>query len=363
LGLFISFISGVLLVLAVVAWGWGRLYRDEGGAAHRVTKNSLVLIALSLLNKLIDMAFAMLMLRVLRPEGAGKYGFAIIFIGYFEILTRFGLGTLLTREVARDKTQGGRYLANAAVLRLALWAGSLPLMGLALALYWRLAGLSLDTAAAIGLFALALVPGGLADALSALFNAHEKMEYPAFVSTFTTLLKVSLGALVLLQGWGFVGLAGVSVASNLLSLAFLALFIRKAIGPLRPVYKPADSRQMLATSYPLMLNHLLATIFFRSDVLLLKPLAGDIQVGWYTAAYKFIDGLNVVPAYFTMALFPLVSRYAQEAKDSLRRAYAISLKLLFLLSLPIAVGTTFVAPQLIALLGGAEYLGESTLAL
>ncbi len=353
----------MLLGLTVATWAWGRYYRDEGGAVQRVAKNSLTLIALSLLNKGIDMAFAMLMLRVLKPEGAGKYGFAIVFIGYFEILTRFGLGTLLTREVAKDKREVDRYLGNTIALRLLLWLASLPLIGLVLALYWRTAGLGTDTAAAIGLFALALVPSVLADAVSAVFNAHEKMEYPAFVSTFTTLVKVGLGAVVLLQGWGFVGLAGVSILSNLLTLVLLVNLSLKVIGKRRLEYRRPFAQEMMATSYPLMLNHLLATIFFRVDVMLLKPLAGDVQVGWYTAAYKFIDGLNVVPAYFTVAIFPLMSRYAATAKESLRKAYMISLRLLFMLSFPAAVGTTLISPQLISILGGAEYLADSSWAL
>jgi len=97
--------------------------------------------------------------------------------------------------------------------------------------------------------------------------------------------------------------------------------------------------------------------------MLLKPAKGDIVVGWYTTAYKFIEGLNVIPAYFTMALFPIMSRYAVRARDSLLRAYILSLRVLLTLSLPIAVGTTILAPRLIAILAGAAYLPHSAIAL
>ena len=40
--------------------------------------------------------------------------------GFFEIISRYGLGTLLTRDVAADKHQSSRYLTNVLGLRLSL---------------------------------------------------------------------------------------------------------------------------------------------------------------------------------------------------------------------------------------------------
>jgi O-antigen/teichoic acid export membrane protein len=112
-----------------------------------------------------------------------------------------------------------------------------------------------------------------------------------------------------------------------------------------------------------MINLLLATIFFRIDVLLLKPMKGDTVVGYYGAAYKYIDGLNIIPAYFTQAIFPLMSRFAASARDSLMRAYVLSLRLLLMVALPIAAGTPFIARELILILGGGDYLPDSMIAL
>jgi hypothetical protein len=59
----------------------------------------------------------------------------------------------------------------------------------------------------MALLALAMLFANWADALSSMFHAFEKMEYPAGLTNAVALLKVTLGALVLLLGWGFVGLA------------------------------------------------------------------------------------------------------------------------------------------------------------
>jgi len=364
-GLYVSFISAVALLLILAAWLWSRYYRrgEEEHTVRRVAKNSLTPMMLSLVNKLIDMAFAMLMLRILAPEGAGRYQFAVTFIGYFEILVRFGLGTLVTREVSRDPSSGRRYLSNTVTLRLLLWVASLPVMSLLLVGYVFWSGLTADVVAAVAFFAVSVLLSNIADSFSAIFYAHERMEYPAFVSTATTLTRVTLGAAVLLLGGGFVGLAAVSIVSNLFSASVLGLLLARDYYLTRPQLEKPFARGMVREAFPLMVNHLLATIFFQVDVLLLQPFRGDVEVGYYSAAYRYIRGLDIIPSYFTMALFPVMARYAHSARDSLQRAYALSLRLLFIVSLPIAMGTTFVAGELILLLAGPEYLPHSRLAL
>ena len=120
---------------------------------------------------------------------------------------------------------------------------------------------------------------------------------------------------------------------------------------------------MLRASYPLMLNNLLNSVFFRVDSLMLKPMAGDAALGWYGTAYKFIDGLGIISSSFTLALFPLLSQYAQSSRESLARVFGFALKVLLMVSLPISVGTTLIAPEIILLFAGPEYLPHSAMAL
>lgn len=365
LGLYGSFLSGMLVILGFAVWAWNTLYREDESRSTvwRVAKNSLVPMATSLLNKTIDLGFALLMLRILGPEGQGKYGFAIFVIGYFEIFTNFGLGTLLAREVAKEKDQANRYLSHTAILRLILFAVAVPLV-LVFILAWRFFfNLPGDTITTMILLAIALVPSNLAAALSSLFTAYEKMEYPAALSTLATILKVSLGVLVLLFGFGFVGLAFVSLIVNLFTLAFLYWLVVRTFFRPRMEFDSGLGREILKTSYPLMINHLLSTLFFRVDVTLLQPLQGDRVVGWYTTPYKILDGLNIIPSTFTIAVFPVISRLARDARESLLRAYLLSLKWLIIISLPITLLIFYYAEGLILILGGEEFLPHSAIAL
>ncbi len=364
LGLYASFLAGVVVLMGFGYWAWQRFYREEEGETiKRIAKNSLTPMATSLLNKVIDTAFAMLMLRLLGPAGAGRYGFAVAIWLFFSTITDFGLGTLLTREVAKDRSQANRYLSNTAILRVGLSLASLvPIMAI-IAIYAQLSDLTLDTALAIILLTLSLIPSNIASSLSYLFNAYERFEYPAAIAVVTKLLTVSMGVVVLLIGWEIVGLAATSLLANIITAAIFYYLVRATFFKPRLEFEPPFARDMVNESYPLMLNNLLSTLFFRSDVMLLKPMQGDAVVGWYTTAYKFIDAVNIIPSSFTLAIFPLLSRYAASAKEAMVRAYTLSLKALLIVGFPLTVGTVFLARELILILGGVEYLPHSAIAL
>lgn len=364
-GAFASIIAGMSLALAGGVWLWRFFYRESevNSTARRVAKNSLAPMALNLMNRGVDLAFAALMLRVLGPGDAGKYYFAVVVIGWFEIFTNFGLNTYLTREVARDRAHANRYLSNTTLLRMGLGALSLPVLAL-LILVWRQAfDLGADTAWAIVLLAIGLAPASVSTGLTALFYAYEKAEYPAAITSVTTILKVSIGALVLLLGYGFVGLAAATIIVNTGTMLILGWLAVRLFFPPRLEFTPSLQREMLRESFPLMLNHLLATLFFKVDVTLLQPIKGEVQVGWYSTAYKFVDAYNIVPSFFTFALFPVMSRQAVEARPALARSYALAVKLLVGAALPLAVVTTFLARALVGLLGGAEFLPHGAIAL
>ncbi len=364
-GGFTSAIAGLALALAVGMWLWRYFYREsaEDSTARRVAKNSLAPMALTLMNRAIDLVFAAFMLRLLGPGDAGKYYFAGVLITWFEIWTNFGLNTYLTREVARDRAHANRYLSNTTILRFSLGALSFPVLALVMLLLSRFSTLDGDTSLAIILLAIGLAPSSISTGLTALFYSYEKAEYPAAITTVTTLLKVTFGALALLLGYSFVGLAAVSILVNTVTMIILGVLVARLFFTPHFEFEPPLQRTMLRESWPLMINHLLATLFFKVDVTLLKPIRGDVEVGWYSTAYKFIEAYNIIPSFFTFALFPVMSRQASEDRPALVRSYQLAVKLLVTVALPVAVLTTFLSSILIGILAGDDYLPHGGIAL
>lgn len=330
---------------------------------RRVVQNSAFPIGAALFNKGLDLAFALVMLRVLGPVDAGKYAWVGVVLAYLDILLNFGMNTWLTREVARAPARLGADLGRVLGARAALWGG---VGAITLGLVGPLADLlaiTPDVGLALGLLVLGMAPSGVAAALSAVCQGHERMDYPAAVTVLTTVLKVALGLLALALGFGFVGLAGVALVVNLITLVALAVLFVDLVGWPRLEFGAGASLALGAAAYPFMLNNLLASLFFRLDFLLLRPLAGDAALGWYSAAYRVLDGLNLIPAHFTLALFPLLARHGQADRAALARVYARALKVLLAMSLPASVGIALLAEPLVGLVAGPAYLPEAAWAL
>jgi len=373
-GAFITFIAGMLVLFLTGLYLWRFFYREEDDAStvRRVAKNSIAPIVLNLFNRAIDMAFAALMARILGPVGNGRYAWAVNVYLWFDIVANFGLEMYLMREVARDRAHARQVFVNTTVLRLLLFVAVVPLLGGFLAGWQALGGvlgepLVSETVWAVVLLCVGLLPGTLSNSLTALFRACEKHEIPAAIQTVTTIVKVTLGVIVLVSGLGIVGLAGASILTNVATLTVLTVLAWRTVWESLPrgfggVVWPLQ-RAMLFESWPLMASLLLQALFPGINVLLLKPLQGDAAVGWYDAGYKWLSMLQIIPSFFTVAVFPVMSRLATQDRVGLQRSYRLSVKLLTMLALPAAVLVALLAWPLVGLLSGGEFLPHGAVAL
>jgi O-antigen/teichoic acid export membrane protein len=370
LGVFASLMSGAVLLLVVGTWLW-RGFVLRGGEDHvedptsRLARNSVVPIMLNLFNRGIDFVFAFIMFRILGPEDAGFYYYAIVVFGWFDIFTNFGLDVYLMREAGRARSDAPRLFFNTSALRLLLVVAAVPaLIGFLLIRQASVDPLNSIVLLAIGLFYFGLIPGSLSKGLTSLYYAFERAEYPAAVTTVTTISRVILGVAALVLGYGIVGLAAVSILTNLVTLVVLWLGAREFLHGLRAA-RPEGRlmRGMVGGSWPLMLNHFLATIFFQIDIVILEWMKGARIVGLYRVAYSWLLAINVVPAFFTQALLPVMSRQARDNREALRRTYTLGIKLLVAVAFPLAVTFTFMAEALTWFLGGAAYLPDGAVAL
>jgi O-antigen/teichoic acid export membrane protein len=304
--------------------------------------------------RIIDAAFALVYLRLLGRTDVGAYQFLVVFTTYLDTLIDFGLNALVAREVARGAVSARAAFRAVALLRLGLWLVGVPLVVLTYGPLRAAADLSPDAALAGVIFYVALLPSVLAKTSTGLLWAAERLELTAAVSVIATVLKTALGAVLLLGGFGLVGLAATSLVVNVVTAVILT-----AVTPgMRQAKETGPSVAWLRESWPLFVNQTLQGLFFKVDALLLPGLAGAASAGAYAAAYKVSEGAGIVSSSFTLALFPRLSR----ATD-LSSAYRLALKLLLQVAFPIAAAVALLSEPIIGIVGGREYLPDAAIAL
>jgi O-antigen/teichoic acid export membrane protein len=307
--------------------------------------------------RVVDAGFALVYLRLLGRTDVGAYQFVVVFTTYLDTLIDFGLNALVAREVSRGSVTASGAFRAVNLLRLALWLLGLPLVILVYGPLRQIANVSPEAALAGWVFYLALLPTVLAKSSTGVLWAAERLELTAGVSVLATVLRTALGAVALFSGFGLVGLATASLVTNLVTSAVLwRLAAQKAL-PAQTGIAPATA-YWLKESWPLFINQLLQSLFFKVDALLLPALAGNAAAGTYAAAYKVSEGAGIISSSFTLALFPRLSR-----ETNLSNAYALALRVLLQIALPLSVGIALLSEPIVAVVGGRDYLPDSATAL
>ncbi len=362
----VSGLSLALIAVGLAAYAWRAYARRvpavQAHAAGRVTKNSLTPLVSNVATKLLNFGFSIYYFRALGLTQVGKYVLAATIWLFLDTVIGFGLQQLISRDVARDKERANSYISNAVAVRLIVTAVvGAPVAVAALAL-GRYFGFDQDAAIVIAILVLTFVPSAFSSVFSHVFDAHELMEYKAFVQVLTTIVNVALGAALILAGWDIVGLAVAALLTNLFTATAFWLLISRAVVRPRLELDRGLIRSIFRGSYPIMLNQLLTVFFFKIDVPLLRAFRSNDEVGIYGAAYKFVDAMLLVPAAFIPAVFPILSRQAVSEREALKRGTDLSLKILLLIALPLVAGFEVFADDIIRGFFG-ERFAQSALAL
>ncbi|MFW6074763.1 MAG: polysaccharide biosynthesis C-terminal domain-containing protein, partial [Chloroflexota bacterium] len=214
-------------------------------------------------------------------------------------------------------------------------------------------------AIATALLLLSIVPASYAEAVNAALNGFERMEVAAWINIGISLIRAPLAILL---GATTLGVAGVALAALITATAsayaFHAAFRAFDRSPVRWTLDRGSARTLARESWPLLINALLVSLFFRVDIFIVDALHGSRELGIYDAAYKFINLLTIIPAYATLAVFPLMVQRTDDLAGFIR-AQRITTYLLVLLGWIVVALMTPLAGFAMLVLAGNEYLPES----
>jgi len=292
-------------------------------------------------------------------DDLGKYFFALWLAYLLIAFMDLGLHTPLIREVAADRSKASQMISNALVIRLILsLINFLIIVALVKFIY------SGEMAPLIYLVGIAEIINALARLLRCIYRSFERMGFEAIVVLLERFAVFSLGLYVVIRGYGVVGFCWVVLSASILNLVLSFLIMRWKFSRLD--FSLLDVKvctYLLRQALPFALGGALSMVYFRIDGLMLKHIMGEggnEAMGWYGTGYNFITTLAVIPGVFMGAVFPVMSRMFKTSPAAMNFLYTKSLKLMFMIALPIAVGVTFMADRIVLILYPLE-LGNFTI--
>ncbi len=326
--------------------------------ASRIFKNTSVLAFGQIISYVLGFFYIVYIVRYLGAEKFGILSFALALSAIVKIFIDFGLDSLAVREISRDRLLGRKYLGNIFVIKLFLSIICILFIVLIVSLF----NYSITKDKVIFLVFLSVIIGSFSSTFNSLFSAYEKMEYLSVGTILNSALMLIVAFSVISHGYDIVMLAFLTCIVSLINLlyTFIVCISKFVIPSLELDLK--FIRSLTINAWPFFLSAVVDIIAFKIDIVMLSSMKGDLVVGYYSAAYKFLEVLMFIPSAFVGSLFPIFSNFYFSSMESLKLLYERSFKYLSIAGLPIAVGTTLLAEKIIFFVY-KEGFSESILAL
>lgn len=318
----------------------------------RFAKNTLILILAKVIQPLLTFVLVIVISRRLGVEEFGAYSTIFKYVPIFQIVAGFGLRNLIAREVAQDKAAAPRYLIAASYVALLCAVASALLMSGVVNL------LSDEPLVILGtiLASVALIAAGLADVYEGFFAGYEKLKHVGYASIAENTFRVGLSVALIYSGFGVIAVVLVFVVARFLKSLYYYWYINSRMT--RAVGK-VDRRFIMnlvhqAKTFALIM--ICVTIYWNADGVMLESMRSAEEVGYYSAAYRFLAISMVLVHSYVTSLFPVIANYFKTSRAKFRMACTMSLRILILITLPIAIVFAFLAEKIILLLFQEPFL-------
>jgi O-antigen/teichoic acid export membrane protein len=291
------------------------------------------------------------LVKYLGTEGFGSYSAASNIYAVFLPFILFGMGNVITRDVARNTEDAWKYFSTA------LYAGLiLTAIGTALLYYFCAAfGFSPLVRKAAVILALGLFPNFIIQISESLFVGLQKVRNFALANFICTLAEVVLIVACLLLGYRVISIVTVLVLRRYLFAGAVILMIRRLVGfgSLRPDFQFASG--LMRVSAVFALAGVMAGVLFEIDVLFLSRLSGLRETGLYAAAYKLVGLWNSVITCFISVFYPIAARYHKAEPEKFRDLCRLMLRGVLVLVFLSILFTLALSRELVLTLFSAEY--------
>ncbi len=315
------------------------------GASRNIAKNTILLTVGLYSGRVLALFLRKKMTPILGPEGIGIWTFALSVAGIMQTISNFGLGNLLTREIAKTR------------------AMTLPLFWTTLKIRWLVGGVcyafllgfaqvsgwdALDRTVVL-LMGLAIFIEGTGLACDAVLQAHEKVQFQSLAQVASALLYFGLGWWWLEAGYGIVGLVWANLASRIIRLMVMVPLMLHHTGPWRRDGggSSIDMRGLMRMGIPIFLATTFATIYSQIDSVMLKNMVGNEANGIYGQGRQALNILIMLPGIFGLAFFPSMTRYGQKSPSDAARLGERALRFILVGIVPVTLLIMFVAEPII----------------
>lgn len=325
----------------------------QAPAAASATSNAALLGIATIVARLATFALAVVLARKLGVEDYGRYGLAVALALVVLPLADLGLTPYLLREVARDRRRAEAGLRTILLAKLGLSLAVLVITGAIAVAVVKEGAL----VAVIVVMLVSTLSDGIAQLVFGYFQGRERMGLEAGLTSTTSIAR-SLGGIVFALAFAeLMPVLAWLLAVGVIQVTWAGLRLREAVREPGAATVPTERAPISwQTVIAMGLITIFVMVYLRADTVLVGALKNERAVGFYTAAYTLMLGLQIVPWVVSTALTPVFARaWAAGDKEKFAEAWHGGIRAVLVVSLPLAMVACLLAYPIIERMFGDDY--------
>lgn len=303
-----------------------------------------------LIGTVASAASAALLFHHLGVIDTGRYVTIVSLVAIVAGFSDLGLTAVGVREASvRGADERVPLLRELLGLRLTLTVAGVAILAVVAAF-----GYSGTLVAGVAIAGVGLLLQVTQDNYTVLLQVELRLGWMAVLDTLRQVVTVLFVGLLVLAGAGLLAFVSVSVATGLVCL-LVAIVLIRGRRSLLPAFHWERSRAMIAEILPYSLAVAAAAIYFRVAIIMTALLASGRQLGLFSASFRIIEFLTVIPALLAGAALPIFSHAARDDLDRFGYALGRVFEVALIVGVWIAVSLAVGASLAISIIAGAEF--------
>ncbi|MFA6548256.1 MAG: flippase [Candidatus Magasanikbacteria bacterium] len=309
-----------------------------------ITQNTSFLTAASILQKVISFGYFTIIARMIGVENTGVYFFAITFTTIFTVVADFGMGPVLTREVARYPDRSEQYLHTAfwSKVMFGLVSYGLVVFFINIFNYPYLIKLLVSVSGITMFF------DNLHAAFYSVFRARKNLICESIGIVASQAITLIIGSVALFNHWPLYWLILAYTIPAFLNFIFSAVCLKKIYGLVyRWSFNLSIFKMFLGFALPFALAGIIGRLYSYSDSLLMSKMLSTQEMGWWSVPYKITFAFQFVPVALSASVYPVMSELFLTQKEKIGDLFLKSWRYLFTIVFPISFGLIALATPII----------------
>lgn len=287
-------------------------------------------------------------------SAAGVINLALTYIYIGLVVSNWGFGNLLIREVAKNKDFFNKAFSNFALSRFLLGLLSTIVI---IILSNNASNYSENTRSVIKILALTIPFDSINMLSQSAFNAFEKLKFNGIVSSIMNFLKIVLAYFLISKvSYPLIVIAILYLIISICSVILNFYLMNRNLIPLKINIDFKFCVSQFKLAIPFFVLAIFLAIDTKIDVILLSFFVSEDKIGFYSAMNTILGILYLFPEGIRNAIFPIFAKYEGADPITLNKWFPVVIKFLLIITFPIVFIGLFFADKIVFILFTHEFI-------